>query len=50
MAEEAIRRAGDPRLRVMAHAIRHAQKGEIALMYGARGLAAVRMALHAFLG
>jgi uncharacterized protein (DUF305 family) len=49
MAEEAIRRANDPRLRLMAHALRHAQKGEIALMDGARGLAAVRIALQALL-
>jgi uncharacterized protein (DUF305 family) len=38
MADEAMRQAGDPRLRVMAHAIRHAQRGEILLMRGiARG-------------
>jgi uncharacterized protein (DUF305 family) len=34
MADEAMRRAGDPRLRVMAHAIRHSQRGEIVLMQG----------------
>jgi uncharacterized protein (DUF305 family) len=34
MADEAMRRAGDPRLRVMAHAIRHSQRGEIMLMHG----------------
>jgi uncharacterized protein (DUF305 family) len=34
MADEAMRRAGDPRLRVMAHAIRQAQRGEIELMRG----------------
>ncbi len=29
--------AGDPRLRVIAHAIRHEQQGEIALMNGSTG-------------
>ena len=32
---------GDPRLRVMAHAIRHEQQGEIALMEGEDSLGAV---------
>jgi len=27
----------NPRLRIMAHAIRHAQQGEIALMHGVSG-------------
>lgn len=35
MADEAWRGRGDPRLRIMAHAIRHEQQGEIALMQGA---------------
>ncbi|GGC64699.1 hypothetical protein GCM10011504_48530 [Siccirubricoccus deserti] len=34
MADAALGRAGDPRLRLMAHAIRHAQRGEILLMQG----------------
>ncbi len=46
MAEEALRRAADPRLRVMAHAIRHEQRGEIALMQGVEGWAAVRIAVE----
>jgi uncharacterized protein (DUF305 family) len=33
-ADEAIRRVGDPRLRVMAHAVRHSQRGEVMLMQG----------------
>lgn len=34
MADAAMREGGDPRLRVMAHAIRHVQRGEIVLMQG----------------
>jgi uncharacterized protein (DUF305 family) len=50
MADEALRRAGDPRLRVMAHAIRHGQRGEITLMQGIpRGFAVTRAAWHAML-
>jgi uncharacterized protein (DUF305 family) len=50
MADEAMREAGDPRLRIMAHAIRHGQRGEIALMEGPpRGFAATRAALDAML-
>ena len=41
---------GDPRLRVMAHAIRHEQQGEIALMHGVSGVAAVAMAFHNMFG
>ena len=38
MADEAMRRGGDPRLRLMAHAIRQAQCAEVELMRGiARG-------------
>lgn len=44
MADEAWRGDGDPRLRIMAHAIRHEQQGEIALMQGAYGIAAVATA------
>ncbi|HET7884992.1 MAG TPA: DUF305 domain-containing protein [Bradyrhizobium sp.] len=46
MADEAWRGHGDPRLRIMAHAIRHEQQGEIALMRRTTGLAAVSDALR----
>ena len=46
MADEELHRRGDPRLRIMAQAIRHEQQGEIALMHrlsgGAAGAAATR--------
>ncbi|WP_255359993.1 DUF305 domain-containing protein [Belnapia sp. F-4-1] len=45
MADEALRRAADPRLRLMSHAVRHEQRGEIALMQGIEGWAAVRTAV-----
>jgi uncharacterized protein (DUF305 family) len=45
MADAAIRSAGDVRLRLMAHATRHAQRGEIALMQGSQGWDAVRSAV-----
>jgi uncharacterized protein (DUF305 family) len=41
MADQMWHSRGDPRLRVMAHAIRHEQQGEIALMQGESGMAAV---------
>jgi uncharacterized protein (DUF305 family) len=41
MADSELRHGSDPRLRIMAHAIRHAQQGEIALMLGAAGPPAV---------
>jgi uncharacterized protein (DUF305 family) len=44
MADEAIREAGDLRLKLMSHAIRHSQRGEIELMHGSRGFAAVSAA------
>jgi hypothetical protein len=44
MADEALREADDIRLRLMAHATRHAQRGEIELMHGSEGLAAVKAA------
>jgi uncharacterized protein (DUF305 family) len=48
MADEALRNAGDPRLLVMAHAIRHGQRGEIILMHGIpRGFAVTLAAWHA---
>jgi uncharacterized protein (DUF305 family) len=46
MADNQIGGNGDLRLRIMAHAIRHAQQGEIALMHGAHGLPAVRQAIR----
>ncbi len=47
-ADEAMRMAGDPRLQLMAHAFRHGQRGEIALMHGvAPGFAATRAAWRA---
>ena len=45
MAQEAIERSGDLRLRLMAQAIRHEQRGEIALMHGLSGPAAVQAAI-----
>ena len=45
MADDAMRQADDLRLRIMAQGIRHEQRGEIALMHGLDGLAAVQMAL-----
>jgi uncharacterized protein (DUF305 family) len=49
MADEALREAGDIRLRLMAHATRHAQRGEIELMHGSEGLAAVEAATFSLL-
>jgi uncharacterized protein (DUF305 family) len=46
MADQAWRGQGDPRLRVMAHAIRHGQQGEIYLMHGASGFDAVYASLR----
>jgi uncharacterized protein (DUF305 family) len=47
MADDAMRHAGDVRLKVMAHGIRHAQRGEIQLMLNNQGLSAVRSGVHA---
>jgi uncharacterized protein (DUF305 family) len=44
MAGEAIGQAGDIRLKLMAHGIRHSQRGEIELMHGTHGIAAVKSA------
>ncbi|MGY0571264.1 DUF305 domain-containing protein [Bradyrhizobium sp. RDM12] len=44
MADAEWHSAGDPRLRLMAHAIRHEQQGEIALMNDVEGVKAVRAA------
>jgi uncharacterized protein (DUF305 family) len=46
MADVELHGRGDPRLRVMAHAIRHEQQGEIGLMNGLAGIDAVRAALR----
>jgi uncharacterized protein (DUF305 family) len=46
MADSELRNGSDPRLRLMAHAIRHEQQGEIALMQGVNGGAAVRLAFQ----
>ncbi|WP_159349665.1 DUF305 domain-containing protein [Roseomonas harenae] len=45
MADEALRNAGDIRLRLMSHATRHAQRGEIELMRNRTGFAVTRAAL-----
>lgn len=45
MADAAVRGTGDLRLRLMAHATRHSQRGEIELMQGRRGFAAVGSAI-----
>jgi uncharacterized protein (DUF305 family) len=50
MADQMWHSGGDPRLRVMAHAIRHEQQGEIALMHRASGIAAVTTAFRNMLG
>jgi uncharacterized protein (DUF305 family) len=50
MADQMWHSQGDLRLRVMAHAIRHEQQGEIALMQGVNGIAAVATAFHNMLG
>ncbi|MET4022674.1 uncharacterized protein (DUF305 family) [Bradyrhizobium sp. S3.2.12] len=46
MADQMWQSRSDPRLRVMAHAIRHEQQGEIALMQHLRGPEAVAAAFH----
>lgn len=45
MADEAWRESGSLRLRLMSHAIRHSQRGEIELMHRTRGFEAVRRAI-----
>lgn len=50
MADQELRGDGDPRLRIMAHAIRHEQQGEIALMRGVAGFEAVRQAIRNMFG
>jgi uncharacterized protein (DUF305 family) len=46
MADEELRNGSDPRLRIMAHAIRHEQQGEIALMNCTGGSEAVLLAVR----
>jgi uncharacterized protein (DUF305 family) len=46
MADWELRHGTDPRLRLMAHAIRHEQQGEIALMHGMHGASAVSVAFQ----
>lgn len=46
MADSQLRDGSDPRLRIMAHAIRHKQQGEIALMHGVDGGGAVSVAFR----
>jgi uncharacterized protein (DUF305 family) len=46
MADSQLRDGSDPRLRIMAHAIRHEQQGEIALMHGVSGVNAVSVGLR----
>lgn len=50
MTDQMWHSPGDLRLRIMAHAIRHKQQGEIALMHGTSGVAAVAMALRNMVG
>ena len=45
MADAELKSRGDLRLRIMAHAIRHEQQGEIALMNGVTGVQAVKAAV-----
>jgi len=45
MADQRLKESGDIRLTLMAHAIRHEQQGEIALMHGQHGFSAVRDAI-----
>jgi uncharacterized protein (DUF305 family) len=46
MADKELRGQGDIRLRIMAHAIRHEQQGEIALMHRVSGWPAVKQAVQ----
>jgi uncharacterized protein (DUF305 family) len=50
MADAQLRDGSDLRLRVMAHAIRHEQQGEIALMNGVDGPSAVSLAFRNMFG
>ena len=46
VADSQLRHGSDPRLRILAHAIRHEQQGEIALMHGADSKFAVSLAFQ----
>jgi uncharacterized protein (DUF305 family) len=46
MANSELHNGSDPRLRIMAHAIRHGQQGEIALIQGVGGSTAVASAFR----
>nr|WP_312015183.1 hypothetical protein [Bradyrhizobium lablabi] len=46
MADVEWHSSGEPRLRLMAHAIPHEQQGEIALMNHVNGIGAVRQAIR----
>jgi uncharacterized protein (DUF305 family) len=46
MADTQLRYGSDLRLRMMAHAIRHGQQGEIALMHGVQGGKAVSIGVR----
>jgi uncharacterized protein (DUF305 family) len=48
MAQDALRRGGDPRIRIFSEGIAHQQCGDIALMHRAEGARAVRIALRSF--
>jgi len=50
MADQMWHSRGDPRLRIMAHAIRHEQQGEIALMQNESGIGAVVAATRNMMG
>jgi uncharacterized protein (DUF305 family) len=50
MADQQWDSRGDPRLRIMAHAIRHAQQGEVALLNGIEGISGVRTAAQNMIG
>ncbi|RXH25210.1 hypothetical protein XH99_24555 [Bradyrhizobium nanningense] len=50
MADQMWQSRGDLRLRIMAHAIRHGQQGEIALMHGVDGVTAVATAFRNMFG
>lgn len=46
MADEKLQSSGDLRLKLAAHAIRHEQQGEIALMNGLKGWEPVQTAIR----
>jgi uncharacterized protein (DUF305 family) len=48
MAQDALRDAGDPRVKIFSESIAHQQCGDIALMHGAAGWRAVGTALRSF--